>query len=382
MGLFGFGRKTEEPKTLSLRDESGRLVGRYYGEIKDHLPQGKGRIIYGDFSGCEDPDDIPLADRIYRIEEGTYQAGVLEGTGKITLGRGFLKDNHCDSGEEEILYEGEFHDGEAHGKGKLYLGGKTVPEKNPERRLQECYRLFRDNYLNEDQIRSEEWRQGSGAAFLNGNVLSYEGEFTNGVITGYGLVRYRNGNVYEGELLAGMRHGKGVWNQADGSRWSGNFSIGDEFTGTIEYPDGTCFEGCMKGSLEMEPEGDVVYRFPSGNVFRGQAGEETYDLVWQGTVHKMTQRYLRGTLTFADGSVAAGSLRHQPDHPERPFVFTPSEGGCPVCGRDFSGEGDCPSCGFARSLDLKRYMTLCELNQETLDAWQQGVYEKRKQIKL
>jgi radial spoke head protein 1 len=85
------------------------------------------------------------------------------------------------------VYEGDFVDGQRHGKGKFT------------------------------------WQSGGGGY--------YEGEFANNqLIYGKGMVTSFNGDVYTGEFKAGLKHGKGKMIYADGKIEEGNWERG-EFKG-------------------------------------------------------------------------------------------------------------------------------------------------------
>ena len=45
-------------------------------------------------------------------------------------------------------------------------------------------------------------------SFANGNV--YEGDFSNDLMNGRGLMRYKNGDEYLGQFKNDIRHGKGT----------------------------------------------------------------------------------------------------------------------------------------------------------------------------
>ena len=65
-------------------------------------------------------------------------------------------------------------------------------------------------------------KHGEGALALpDGSV--YEGEFTEGEITGRGRRTYPGGMRYEGDLFRGEKHGQGKLRYADGSEYDGGW---------------------------------------------------------------------------------------------------------------------------------------------------------------
>lgn len=49
----------------------------------------------------------------------------------------------------------------------------------------------------------------------------YDGEYKTNKKSGYGCLRYTNGNSYEGQFFSGMKHGKGRLIHTDGTIYDG-----------------------------------------------------------------------------------------------------------------------------------------------------------------
>lgn len=122
--------------------------------------------------------------------EGTFKAGMLQGTGRMTAPGG-------DS------YEGEYVDGQRHGSG-------TYVAANGER------------YAGQWKANK---RDGVGTlTYANGD--RYEGEFKDNRRHGKGTFKRPDGETYVGEYIEDRREGSGLLVRADGSRYEGLFKDG------------------------------------------------------------------------------------------------------------------------------------------------------------
>ena len=73
---------------------------------------------------------------------------------------------------------------------------------------------------------------------------SYQGPVRNGLPSGFGTRRWRDGTIYEGNFDDhGMFGGSGDFRVADGRRWTGQFVRGIIVQGTLTHPDGTFYRG-------------------------------------------------------------------------------------------------------------------------------------------
>lgn len=55
---------------------------------------------------------------------------------------------------------------------------------------------------------------------------TYEGEFKNGLKDGYGVCRYKNGDIYDGDWKNDLKDGYGIYVQSDKRRFDGDWSKG------------------------------------------------------------------------------------------------------------------------------------------------------------
>ena len=118
-------------------------------------------------------------------------------------------------------YTGEWHEGEMHGEGTLWMG------------------------------------DGNG---------SYQGQFQRGHMHGKGVRRFWNGDSCRGEWAGSKMHGSGVyeWASGDAQQYFGQFAQGFAHgSGKKTWRDGTYYVGQFEGN------------FPSGNgLLVGAAGED------------------------------------------------------------------------------------------------------------
>ena len=81
-------------------------------------------------------------------------------------------------------------------------------------------------------------RTGSGKFVRNLSNETWEGNFINGQLFGYGKYKNENGNRYEGNFINYMQHGKGTKFYGNGNRFEGLFNSFIEYTGVFTYPNG------------------------------------------------------------------------------------------------------------------------------------------------
>ena len=99
-----------------------------------------------------------------------------------------------------------------------------------------------------DVIYEGEWRDGEpnghGVLTWSSGEGRYEGEFVNGKFEGQGIVDYPDGTHYEGGFRGGWYSGHGVCNYPSGIRYEGEYDDGNLVgQGTVYFADGTRFEG-------------------------------------------------------------------------------------------------------------------------------------------
>ena len=73
-------------------------------------------------------------------------------------------------------------------------------------------------------------KDGQGKYFLRGN--HYIGQLSKGTIKGEGIMRYRNGDTYSGQWNNNKRDGKGVLKTTTGAVFEGKWKEGEIYQGT------------------------------------------------------------------------------------------------------------------------------------------------------
>jgi hypothetical protein len=168
-------------------------IYRYYGEIKNGMPDGRGTVVMlYDWTDKEKPK-LPLNDRTKGelIYEGAFKNGLRDGEGKL------YEDN-------TLIYEGAFVRGLREGKGKAYKDN-TVYEgpfvkdvKEGEGKIYDAYRtlIFEGTFRNDK-------KNGYGKQYNKYGKLQYEGEFRNDMRHGYGRLYHEDGitSYYQGEFV-------------------------------------------------------------------------------------------------------------------------------------------------------------------------------------
>jgi S1-C subfamily serine protease/antitoxin component YwqK of YwqJK toxin-antitoxin module len=81
-------------------------------------------------------------------------------------------------------------------------------------------------------------RTGAGKFIRHLSNETWEGNFINGQLSGYGKYRNENGNRYEGNFINYMSHGKGTKYFGNGNTFEGLFNSFREYTGVFTYSNG------------------------------------------------------------------------------------------------------------------------------------------------
>ena len=162
---------------IELKFNFGNRTGGYSGEMENGLPHGFGKFesenqdgvkwfYEGSFAeGHFDGKGITVFENGEEKLDGTYKNDYMNGYGKYYKGG-------------NIVYEGEWLDGEYFGEGKLYEGNKTWIGTFNRGILN-----GQGSYYIDDSLRSSgEWKNG---AFWNGKTYNENGEWT----------KIKNGNV-------------------------------------------------------------------------------------------------------------------------------------------------------------------------------------------
>jgi hypothetical protein len=173
-------------------------------------------------------------------------------------------------------------------------------------------------------------REISVVTFPNGD--RYEGEFKDGLMSGWGTYSYHNGDRYEGQFKEDMKEGRGVFFYKNGDRYTGDFSRdmkqgkgsyvyqnGDRLTGefggdmangqgTMIYKNGNRYSGLFRNGLK---HGNGILTYANGDVYKG----EFRDDVRQG----------KGAYIFSDGSRYTGEFKDGRRHGSGIYVYAGGE---------------------------------------------------------
>lgn len=163
---------------------------------------------------------------------GMTQQGLRHGTGTYRYANSYF------------TYEGSWHKGVKHGKGKFTLGDGSVFEG--------------DFALGEiEGWGTRTWPSGA----------SYSGQFHLGEMHGTGTRVEPDGSIYEGAWVANAKHGQGKLTAADGSVYEGTFAH-NRRTGwaTLVDTDGTRYEGEF---IDASKEGSGTQSWPDGSTYEG-----------------------------------------------------------------------------------------------------------------
>ena len=166
------GKGKEYYKSGELKYEGNFKEGLKCGEGKEYFRNGKTKFI-GEYKKGKMWDG-----EVY--DENNKSFKLKNGTGKIKI----FDDNL------NIIFKGEFKEGEKNGKGIEYFQGEII---------------YRGSYSNGKKV-----GKGEGKEFNEGGKLLYEGEFFDGLRHGKGKeYNIRGDLIYQGCYSKGERIGKG-----------------------------------------------------------------------------------------------------------------------------------------------------------------------------
>ena len=273
------------------------------GKLRGHVirTQPSGQMREGEFDGKEFVGPIKDTYPNGAVYEGMTKNWRYEGDGRLTLPNGIVFEGEFrgnllngfgkETRPDGFVYEGEFKDNRWNGHGRL-----TFPD---------------------GQYLEGEW---SDSSILYGKAMRsdgsvYEGEFQNGSITGEGTMRYPNGVIYEGEFAAGVQQGKGREIYPGGFTIDAVFEDGYPTEGVAYYNDGQ--KPFLKGHWDKETKwftGTIEYE--NGSVFEGVKKDKYLVGHWRSVVDGDVYEYeedsgqLVGRIkkTRPDGSVVMGDI--------------------------------------------------------------------------
>ncbi|XP_064382275.1 radial spoke head 10 homolog B-like isoform X2 [Halichondria panicea] len=234
----------------------------------------------------------PLADIIMSSCTGTKVNGNLVGEGSAKFhdghsyqgcfSNGFMDGQGKYTWKDGVVYEGDFRECKITGQGTyIWPDGSTYAGE-----VLKGKRHGTGTYYcaHTSATYTGSWvggaREGQGKLVYDENGLSYyDGEWASNRIEGYGVRKYRSGNVYEGMWHANKREGQGTMSWLDrGERYSGEWVSGVQTgygehvwiiggTDNAQYPVCNRYVGDWENGVR---EGKGTFYYASGGVYTGE----------------------------------------------------------------------------------------------------------------
>lgn len=244
----------------------------------------------------------------YDNDGNKYEGGIVEadgkkikqGTGKIT----YTTSSHLH--EAGDIYEGEFVNDKANGKGKyIHANGD----------------MYEGDFLNDME-------HGKGIFIFADDGARYEGDFVRNYKHGKGIYTFPNGDKYEGDYIDDTPNGRGIYTQVNGDTYETGYKNGRKHGKRILLnenrvrDDITCWENGAKifvGNIqdekdkECEDKEDIIdpitlEKIPNGKGFRiyTDSINNCYDMDSIKALRKDSNGYAASPLTrkqFSDGDM-------------------------------------------------------------------------------
>ena len=255
------------PRRISALPDEGlfNIISSYYSskkiEIEKITPQEFSELLTSD----------PLTQRI--LEEYEEKLEDLSNAINNFISIGPIKfinvdDEKSEKDFKEFYYEGEYsHDGIINGKGTkiiknnlIYKGQFSNGEFNGKGLL-----IKNGGSLYGDWIKGE----CSGKVIYKvENEFEYNGNFENNKKNGFGVEKYSDGSIYEGNFKDNKKNGKGVYKFNTGEMYEGDFE-NNLYNGKGKYIwgfGGRKYEGEFKNGVI---NGKGIYTYDDGTIYNG-----------------------------------------------------------------------------------------------------------------
>ncbi len=188
--------QTVTNQTFVMQTPEIDVSGRYTGEWKDEMPNGKGT-----FTVSRDTD---LFFEKGDVVAGTFVNGLAQGDVEVT------------NENNDTHYEGAFKDGLPHGKCEYEDpdGVKVVGTFKRGELSGQVEITYTDGGTYSGNYRDGDLNGQGTYTYPSGDI--YTGNFTDGLFSGQGTYSFPNGDKYEGAFENGNFNGYGTYTTADG----------------------------------------------------------------------------------------------------------------------------------------------------------------------
>jgi len=262
---------------------------RYNGDFKD-VKYSNGSIYSGFYK-----DGIPNGKGVYTAKtyeyNGDFSNALPDGKGKFLM----IKDDDEEEGlTEGTFYEGDWSEGSMTGYGIHFQNGDTREGNWVDGELHGKGKIKCENGDEYDGTWEHGNMHGKGT-YIWADGEKYEGDWENDNIHGKGVRIYADGSRYEGDWENDNRHGKGTytWEEEaekikyegdwhddnrhgkgtmiwlnDGSKYEGNFKNGNRHgKGILTFGENSKFAGDIIESyfVEGSRNGQGIYKYKNGN---------------------------------------------------------------------------------------------------------------------
>jgi len=283
--------------------------GTYHGELSIGFPQGEGTLQFltGEtYSGNWDGNIINGIGKLdypdSGIFEGNFEDGLKCGYGTYTWA----------SGDE---YEGNWFADQMSGEGVYtFVDGGILSGVFSENQ----FYSGRYDYQNSSvsfHIQIEEGKTKKITAAIESGV-TYEGDFPEYQIAGYGEMVYPNGDIYSGEYSDGVRCGTGTYTWGIGDCYVGSWSSDTmDGNGTYTYSSGETLQGAfLAGSflagkyVTKDQVGRYSFTIENGKTISAVLAFDN-GLLYEGD---FDGKYIsgQGVITYSNGDHYIGSFEN------------------------------------------------------------------------
>ena len=201
--------------------------------------------------------------------EGNFMDGKLNGFGKYIDENGTFYEGYFDhgelNGEGKIIRMKENNDISSNSKdnilNKITYNGNIKNFKKEGFGKEICAEYIYEGNFHNDM------KNGKGKILFVKTGDSYEGEFTEDKITGYGKYIWSNNHQYLGDFIEGEMNGKGHYKWPDGTEYTGEYLNNiREGEGEFKWSNGAVFKGKFHNG-KPNGKGIIIYK---GHTFNAE----------------------------------------------------------------------------------------------------------------